>query len=174
MNTRPAIVRRNYEALLARHELLQPRPVVRAESARVNLMERAIAMLWDEFKGQSLSWIGFYQKVESADEMVLVCREPKPACSPIGLHGMCGRGWAERRSIVIQNVRTLGENYIACDPKDQSEVVVPVMNEDGTCWGVLDADSYDIAGFDEGDAAGMLALLEAMGIGAGGVGVARM
>jgi len=128
-------------------------------------MRRCIGLLWGAFAAQHLSWIGFYAKVAGQDEMVLVCREPKPACSPIGLHGMCGRGWREGRPIVIRDVRTLGENYIACDPKDQSELVLPVLDSDGTCWGVLDVDSYSVNAFDEHDVRGMGAIMAALGIG---------
>lgn len=166
MTTRPAIVRRDYAPLLARLGAHGPRAVLTDAVAREAAMSKLVTELWESFKDQHLSWIGFYAKVEGTDEMVLVCREPKPACSPIGLHGMCGRGWQERRSIVIQDVRTLSENYIACDPKDQSEVVVPVLNADGSCWGVLDADSYAVAGFDQADAAALGVLIERLGIGA--------
>jgi len=125
------------------------------------VFRRAIDLLWGGV-GAGLSWIGFYEA--AGDEMTLLCREPKPACSPIGLHGMCGRGWGERRAIIIDDVATLGSNYIACDPRDRSEVVVPVLNADGSCWGVLDADSYDPASFDERDVAGMSGVLAALGL----------
>jgi len=127
-------------------------------------MRRAVSLLWDAFEAQGVSWVGFYLKALDADEMVLVCREPKPACSPIGLQGMCGRCWKERRSIVIEDVRTLGGNYIACDPRDQSEIVVPMLDADGTCRGVLDADSYDTNAFDEHDAEQMTRLLVKLGL----------
>jgi len=137
--------------------------------AREAAMRRAIELLWSTFGDATpgkhgVSWIGFYEKVAGADEMVLICREPKPACSPIELHGMCGRGWREAHAFVVPDVRTLGANYVACDPKDQSEVVVPVINEDGSCWGVLDADSYDTGSFDEHDAEGMRKVMERLGI----------
>lgn len=134
-------------------------------------MQRVVHILWDAFGLDTLltpgavSWVGFYRK-EPGDEMTLICREPKPACSPIGLHGMCGRGWLERRPIVIPDVRTLGPNYIACDPKDQSELVIPVIQADGSCWGVLDLDSYDLGAFTEHDARGMTAVLESAGLSA--------
>lgn len=136
---------------------------------REALMRLAIDLLWQAFGLHSrpthaLSWIGFYDKVQDADEMVLVCREPKPACSPIGLHGMCGEGWKQRRCIIIPNVRTLGENYIACDPKDQSELVVPLLTDRGECTAVLDADSYDLCAFDHADAIGMTKVLLALGL----------
>jgi len=157
---------RDYPALLKAARLEMPAPAVLDGPPREAAMRRCIALLWGAFAEQSLSWIGFYAKVPAADEMVLVCREPKPACSPIGLHGMCGRGWQERRTIIIPDVRTLGPHYIACDPKDQSELVLPVMNADGSCWGVLDADSFDLNAFDEHDARGMAVLMERLGISA--------
>lgn len=137
--------------------------------AREEAMRRAVDLMWSAFGDATfakhgISWIGFYEKVADADEMVLICREPKPACSPIGLHGMCGRGWRDAHAFIVPDVRTLGANYVACDPKDQSEVVVPVINEDGTCWGVLDADSYDLGAFDEHDAEGMRKVMERLGV----------
>lgn len=149
-------------ALAAAMPVLVP-PV--SDRARLGAMQRVTRLLWGAFANKPLSWIGFYQKAE-ADEMILVCREPKPACSPIGLHGMCGRGWRDQRPVVIPDIATLGAEYIACDPRDKSEVVVPVMNPDGTCWGVLDADSHELAAFTVEDALGMRAVLEASGLSA--------
>jgi putative methionine-R-sulfoxide reductase with GAF domain len=146
-----AIVRRDYLPLLAKARHAAPLD-------RLAAMERLVKDLWAAFADRHVSWVGFYEK-SAGDEMVLVCREPKPACSPIGLQGMCGRGWKDRRPIIIDDVRTLGENYIACDPRDQSELVIPVLNDDGSCWGVLDVDSYDLRAFDEHDVREMSQLL---------------
>ncbi len=159
-----ALVWRDYPSLLKAAGLEHAAPAVLEGPDRAEAMRRCIALLWGSFAGQSLSWIGFYAKEAEGDEMVLVCREPKPACSPIGLHGMCGEGWQQKRPIIVRDVRTLGANYIACDPKDQSELVLPVMNADGSCWGVLDADSFDLNAFDAHDARGMATVIERMGI----------
>ncbi len=130
---------------------------------REQAMDRTVALLWQAFGHNPISWVGFYlRNPENTEEMVLVCREPKPACSPIGLHGMCGKGMLTKRSIIISDVRTLGENYIACDPKDQSEVVIPLIDGDGNCDAVLDVDSYDLNAFDDGDERGMTGLLGAL------------
>lgn len=155
-----AAAERDYSEVLA---LARAGPMMQP-ATREAAMGRAVQLLWGAFAHRPLSWIGFYEKVAGADEMVLVCREPRPACSPIGLHGMCGRGWRERRSIVITDVATLGGEYIACDPRDQSELVVPVIEPDGSCRGVLDADSYEVGAFDAHDAAMMQAVLVAMGL----------
>lgn len=125
--------------------------------------------VWEAFgQGQperpAYSWIGFYEKVAGRDEMVLVARRDKPACSPIGLHGMCGRGWSERRPILVDDVATLGTNYIACDPKDRSEVVIPLIDESGACWGVLDGDSHEPSAFDEADVHGLTRLAGSLGL----------
>ncbi len=121
---------------------------------------------------RGVSWCGFYRR-EATDEpghvMTLICREPKPACSPIGLAGMCGRGWRDEAAYVVRDVRVLGANYIACDPRDQSELVVPVWDlevpeAERKCWGVFDVDSYDVGSFDESDAAGVIEMLEVAGL----------
>lgn len=151
---------RDYAGLLKRHGLSAARPPLTREP---EAFRRAIDLLWGGV-GIGMSWIGFYEG--RGEEMVLLCREPKPACSPIGLHGMCGRSWRERRPVIIADVATLGAEYIACDPADRSEVVVPVLNADGTCWGVLDADSYDLGSFGEHDAAGMAEVLVSLGLSA--------
>lgn len=152
---------RDYADLLKRHELSVDAP--KAHGNRAQCMRRAIDLLYGAFGSTGISWIGFYER-SGEESMVLVCREPKPACSPIGLFGMCGRGMLDRSSIVIDDVRTLGGNYIACDPKDQSELVVPVIEADGQCAAVLDVDSYELACFSEHDAKGMMDLMIALGL----------
>lgn len=132
----------------------------------------------------NVSWIGFYVgpgvrvparaalvgageavgEVAGPEEMLLGPRRDKPACSPIGLHGACGRSWRERATLVVTDVKHLGENYVACDPRDRAELVLPLMSDDGSCWGVLDADSFDVRAFDEADAAVMLEALRAAGL----------
>lgn len=118
---------------------------------------------WELFAGQGVSWIGFYA-CETRGELVLVARRDKPACSPIGLHGACGRGLLSRRPLVVRDVKSLGPGYIACDPRDQAEVVVPLIDADSVCWGVLDVDSFDVGAFSVEDALGYNAALRAAGL----------
>lgn len=164
------VVNRVYAPVLAK---------ARSSGTREARMKRAIDLLWDHFSKPihtpaqtpdephahpAISWIGFYTKVEGADEMVLgYCRD-KPACSPIGLHGVCGRCLKDKKSIIVADVATLGPNYIACDPLDKSELCVPLLNDDGTCWGVLDADSYQVGAFEERDVQGMTSMLQRFGL----------
>jgi L-methionine (R)-S-oxide reductase len=85
----------------------------------------------------------------------------KPACTPIGLHGVCGQSFLSRRAMVIDDVRALGDNYVACDPRDRSEVVVPLLDPDGRAWGVLDLDSHETGAFADSDVAGLRRVLAA-------------
>lgn len=154
---------RDYAPLLA---------AAKAAKDRIASMRHFLNLTWKAFgddaptaERQTISWIGFYERdPANPEQMLLIDREPKPACSPIGLHGMCGRGMVENNSIIIDDVRTLGKNYIACDPRDQSEMVVPLVDAQGTCFGVLDIDSYAVGAFDEHDTDQMHKLLVAFGL----------
>lgn len=147
--------KRDYEAL-ARE--------LRVQGDRVSRMQGVVDALWEGLSGTGVSWIGFYTKTPGRDEMLLGPRRDKPACSPIGLHGACGRCWQTRKSLVVTDVAKLGAGYIACDPRDRSEVVVPLLEADGTCWGVLDADSYEVGAFNKEDAAGLALVMRAAGL----------
>ena len=68
--------------------------------------------------------------------------------------------------VVVRDVRDLGSNYIACDPQDRSEVVIPLFEPDGRCWGVLDLDSHEVGSFGEDDVAGLVQVLRAAGLAA--------
>lgn len=127
-------------------------------------MSAVVDALWEAFDRQGYSWVGFYIIDEARQSMLLAHRQPKPACSPIGLHGCCGRCWSERRPLVVHDVAALGNGYIACDPRDRSEVVVPLFSHDGSCWGVLDVDSFDVGAFTADDARGLTQLLERAGL----------
>ena len=145
---------RDYAALVGR---------VSGADGRAAGMKRVVDCAWHALSGAGVSWIGFYVH-EGRDELVLACCRDKPACSPIGLHGACGRAFLAHRPLIVRDVKALGENYIACDPRDQSEVVLPLLDSDGTCWGVLDVDSYDRAAFSERDADGFELVLRAAGL----------
>jgi putative methionine-R-sulfoxide reductase with GAF domain len=118
-------------------------------------MQAIVDAVWERLGPLGVSWVGFYVPVEGGNELILGPRRDKPACSPIGLHGVCGRAFVERRSIVVEDVRALGESYIACDPADRSEVVVPVVGSDGAPWAVLDLDSHEAGFFTQDDVTGL-------------------
>lgn len=122
--------------------------------------------LWEGLKAHGVSWVGFYvERAEAPPEARLElgpCRN-KPACSPIGLHGVCGQALLAGRARIVRDVAELGPDYIACDPADRSEIVVPLFGDDGRCWGVLDLDSHEVGAFGESDRAGLERVLRAAG-----------
>ena len=141
--------------------------------SREERMEAFVQLWWDAFAATGVSWVGFYvdHPGEPDDRrMTLAARRPKPACSPIGVHGACGQCLLAGRTLVVRDVRDLGEGYIACDPRDQSELVVPCIDAHGRPWGVLDVDSHDVASFSPGDGTAACELLALAGLTQSGAG----
>lgn len=149
--------------------LLRPGPT------RETTMAGAVDILWEALAPTGVSWLGFYTKPSDRPEMILGARRDKPACSPLGMHGICGRCYASRRPIVVKDAKALttpvnpeggAVGYIACDPNDRAEVVIPLLEGDGSCWGVLDLDSHEADVFDDRDAQELTRLMEQVGLSA--------
>ena len=140
------------------------RDLMRESMSRDERMQIAADVFWEHLAPTGVSWIGFYTIEPGASEMLLGPRRNKPACSPIGLHGACGQSATTKTTLVVTHVKNLGEGYVACDPKDTSELVIPCIDEHGICWGVLDADSFDEGSFSETDAAELTAVLHTIGL----------
>ncbi|RDS83250.1 GAF domain-containing protein [Dyella psychrodurans] len=103
-----------------------------------------------------LNWAGFY--LYDGTELVVGPFQGKPACIRIALgRGVCGTAAQTRQTQVVRDVNSF-DGHIACDAASQSEIVVPLVNADGSLLGVWDVDSPSIARFDDDDRAGMEAL----------------
>jgi len=133
---------------------------LKATGNRDARMRSVADTLWHALEQTGVSWVGFYLP-DGPDEMVLGPARNKPACSPIGMHGACGQTFLSREPMVVRDVRDLGANYVACDPRDLAECVVPCLDENGQCWAVLDLDSFDVGAFDDSDVAGLQMVLRA-------------
>ncbi len=154
---------RNYDRVA---ESLAADPSV-AEADLEEKQRVVVDALWDELASKDVSWIGFYNvDPDSPEQERLVlgpCRD-KPACSPIGLHGACGQALTKGRTLIVRDVQELGDDYIACDPRDRSEIVIPVYDSSGRPMGVLDLDSFSVGAFDPSDEAGLKAILRVAGL----------
>lgn len=128
-------------------------------ASRDETMAAVSDLLWKHLQSHGVSWVGFYLKAPDSNTMTLGPRQPKPVCSPIELHGACGQAFLTNKPLIVHDVRELGENYIACDPKDRSELVIPIHASDGTPVGVLDLDSFDVGSFNETDLRGLTEIL---------------
>ena len=72
------------------------------------------------------------------------------SCVRIGLgKGVCGESAASRQSVIVGDVKNYS-NYISCDSKALSEIVVPMVKK-GQLLAVLDLDSSVLEDYDEID-----------------------
>lgn len=85
----------------------------------------------------------------------------KPACIRIPLDkGVCGAAARTGESQLVADVHAF-EGHIACDADSRSELVVPVLGENGV-MAVIDLDSPQPDHFDEEDRKGFEALAKAI------------
>jgi len=107
-----------------------------------------------------LNWFGFY--FLRGAELVLGPFQGKVACVRIAFgRGVCGTAAAERRTLIVPDVEQF-PGHIACDAGSRSEIVVPIVRR-GEVVAVLDLDSYELAAFDDADAAGLAPIAELVG-----------
>jgi len=104
-------------------------------------MQRLVDALWEVCSRHAFSWVGFYlyapEVVHHQDNaaslpLILGPRRDTPACSPIGLHGVCGQALTGGCIRIVDDIAVLGASYIACDPEDRSEIVLPCFAIDET------------------------------------------
>ncbi|MCF7520460.1 GAF domain-containing protein [Neisseria sp. ZJ106] len=97
-------------------------------------------------------WVGFYLIDRRRNELVLGPFQGPLACTRIGFgKGVCGQAWEKRETVVVEDVNR-HPGHIACSSLSQSEIVVPLFDADGQCFGVLDIDDDKLAQFDDTDA----------------------
>jgi putative methionine-R-sulfoxide reductase with GAF domain len=161
MTMQESIPHRDYAALRT------PAAAIATLPSREARMEAFVELWWSAFAAFGVSWAGFYVDCPhepDAQRMILGARRPGPACSPIGIHGACGQALVSRQTLVVRDVADLGAGYIACDPRDRSELVVPCLTATGQPWGVFDVDSHQVGSFDSGDGTACRELLRLAGL----------
>ena len=91
---------------------------------------------------------GFY--LFDANELILGPFQGGVSCVRIALgKGVCGESAANRQSVIVGDVKNYS-NYISCDSKALSEIVVPMVKK-GQLLAVLDLDSSVLDDYDEID-----------------------
>lgn len=109
----------------------------------------------------AVNWVGFYFTREGADgmpQLVLGPFQGKSACVRIAWgRGVCGTAAQTRRTQRVADVHAF-EGHIACDPDSRSELVVPLLDDQGQVVGVLDVDSAQPDRFAPTDEEGLEAL----------------
>jgi L-methionine (R)-S-oxide reductase len=103
-------------------------------------------------------WTGFYRVVRP-DLLRVGPYQGTVGCLDIAFgRGVCGTAAAERRSVIVPDVRAF-PGHIVCDARARSEIVVPVYDATGALVAVFDIDSDQRNRFDADDAAGLERLL---------------
>ena len=132
----------------ATYQVLLPqlRALIADECDEISVFANCAALLHRAF---AWWWTGFY--LVKADRLQLGQFQGPVACYRIGRgKGVCGTAWEEARTVLVPNVHDFS-GHIACSDASQSEIVVPLKDENGTVIAVLDIDSEKLNHFDETD-----------------------
>ncbi|MEM9406770.1 MAG: GAF domain-containing protein [Acidobacteriota bacterium] len=128
-------------------------------------MASTAALLHDSFP--HFFWVGFYLP-DDDDSLVVGPYQGPLACIrlPAG-RGVCGDAFRRKETVIVPDVHAVPD-HIACDPRSNSEIVVPLRQGDKVV-AVLDVDSERKNAFTEDDRAGLerVAELVALRIGRG-------
>ena len=145
-----------------RHEqyaqlLDQARALMHGERDRVANAANLSALVYHALP--SLNWVGFY--FFDGRELVVGPFQGQPACVRIPLDkGVCGAAASTGQTQRVADVNAFA-GHIACDSASRSEVVVPLLLDDGSLLGVFDIDSPEPDRFDADDQHGLEAIARA-------------
>ena len=130
-----------YKSLLPQLEAL-----LQGESNRVANMANVCAALRQAL---GFFWVGFY--LVDQHDLVLGPFQGPVACTRIAKgKGVCGTAWEKQQPILVPDVEQF-PGHIACSALSKSEIVLPLFDKQGACYGVLDVDSDQLNAFDETD-----------------------
>lgn len=131
--------RRRYAAVADRIALL-----LDGETDAVSMYATVVCELHHAFA--AFDWTGFY-RVVSPSMLAVGPYQGGHGCLRIPFaRGVCGAAARTRVTQWVDDVEARSD-HIACSSSTRSEVVVPVIDDDGTLWAVLDVDSDDLAAF---------------------------
>ncbi|MEA1993043.1 MAG: GAF domain-containing protein [Euryarchaeota archaeon] len=121
--------------------------IVEEEQKRDKKLQLVCELLRRE--GDHYDWVGFYLVENGTLVLGPFVGEPTEHVRiPFG-EGICGQAADREETFVVQDV-SKETNYLACSPKVQSEMVVPIF-KNGKVVGELDIDSHIKSPFTEKD-----------------------
>ena len=98
-------------------------------------------------------WTGFY--LLDNHELIAGPYQGPAACQKLEKNtGVCWAGINSQETVIVPDVHKF-PGHIACDSRSNSEIVVPLKNQQGQVIGVLDVDSKDFNAFDDIDRKGL-------------------
>ena len=133
----------------------QVESLVSGETDLIANMANLAAVLREAF---GFFWVGFYLK--KVDQLVLGPFQGPLACTRIDFDsGVCGHAYTTRETVIVPNVDEF-PGHIACSSAARSEIVVPMFDEAGEVFAVLDVDSDRLDDFSEADRMGLERLVK--------------
>ncbi|AEX86493.1 GAF domain-containing protein [Marinitoga piezophila KA3] len=110
-------------------------------------MEKIVKVLYDNV--DYYNWVGFYLTDKNEKNILKLgpyLGEPTEHVKiPFG-EGICGQAAATKNTFVVQDV-SKAENYLSCSEKTKSEIVIPIIDNNGNVYGELDIDSHKLEPF---------------------------
>ena len=120
--------------------------MIEAEPDTIATLANVSAALRQAF---GFHWVGFY--LVQGKELVLGPFQGPVACTRIAKgKGVCGTAWATDTTQLVPDVEAF-PGHIACSSLTKSEIVVPMRDEAGRVWAVLDVDSAEPDDFSDVD-----------------------
>ena len=94
-------------------------------------------------------WTGFY--ILRNGELTVGPYQGPLACQVLEKHtGVCWAGILRKEAVIVPDVHKF-PGHIPCDSRSNSEIVLPLFDESGEPWGILDVDSDKFDAFSETD-----------------------
>ncbi|MFQ5721754.1 MAG: GAF domain-containing protein [Candidatus Aminicenantales bacterium] len=126
------------------HQLEQ---LVTKTDNKIAHMASIVALL--HFKMPHFFWTGFY--ILQNGELTVGPYQGPLACLVLEKkRGVCWASLERKKTIIVADVHKF-PGHIACDSRSNSEIAVPLLNEEGQAWAVLDVDSRQFNAFSEVD-----------------------
>ncbi len=122
----------------------------------ISHMSTINAVLFHKMKG--FFWVGFYL-LNNKNELIVGPYQGSLACIKLEKNtGVCWAAINKKETIIVDNVHNF-EGHIACSSLTNSEIVVPVSDENNRIFAVLDIDSKELSRFSEEDKNGLEAIV---------------
>lgn len=135
----------HYEALYT-----EIRSVLDGETDAIIWMSTLSCLIKQRF---GFYWVGFYRLVDG--QLLVGPYQGTLGCLRIPVEkGVCGACATRKEPIIVPDVHEF-PGHIACDPRSNSEIVLPVFDAAGNLRAVLDVDSEKHGDFGEPDREGL-------------------
>jgi GAF domain-containing protein len=134
----------------------QLEPLFKPVQNPLSRMATAASLLHHKFP--CFFWTGFY--LLQNDELLVGPYQGSLACMKLQKDtGVCWKGINTAEPVIVGNVHEF-PGHIACDSRSNSEIVIPLFDEENKITGVLDVDSKEYNSFDIADAEGLSAIVK--------------